>query len=420
MTPPPIEPPAGPARWGPADRSGLTPIDGGVTAPAGFRAGGVTAGLKPSGASDLAVVLADAPATAAAVTTTNRVKAAPCVVTERHVADGRAQAVILNAGSANACTGAEGLTDAEATAARVGELAGVATSDVLVCSTGLIGERLDMDRLLAGLPDVIADAARDDDGAGAERAARAIITTDTHPKQVAYEVRDHHGSCRIGAMAKGAAMIEPTMATMLAVITTDAPLSAAVCRQLLRRAVATTFNRISVDASGSTNDTVIALASGTASEPPGPDTLQRAFEAVCADLARAIVEDGEGTTRIGAITVTGAERVEDAEVLARSIVRSVLFRAALHGADPNWGRILSAMGLTDVPFEPARVSVTIGDVQVCRFGTATTFDRGRAAAAMERDWVDIVVDLGAGRSSATFLTADLTPDYVAMNAYYTT
>ena len=410
----------GAGTWGPSDRSGLTPIEGGITAPVGFRAGGVTAGLKPSGSSDLAIVLADAPATAAAVTTTNRVKAAPCIVTERHVADGRAQAIVLNAGCANACTGPEGLVDAQATATRVGEVVGIPEEQVLVCSTGIIGERLDMDRLLAGIPAVVDDASRDDDGAGADRAARAIMTTDTGPKQVAYEVRDRQGSCRIAAMAKGAAMIEPTMATMLAVVTTDAPLSPAVCRQMLRRAVATTFNRISVDAAGSTNDTVIAMASGAATAPPAPDTLQRAFEAVCADLARAIVTDGEGTTRIGALRITGAASVEDAEVLARSIARSVLFRAALHGADPNWGRILSAMGLTDVDFEPARVSVSIGDVQVCRFGTATAFDRGRAAAAMERDWVDIVVNVGAGTSSATFLTADLTPDYVAMNAYYTT
>lgn len=402
--------------WGPLDRSGLTRVDGGVTTPAGFTAGGISAGLKPSGAPDLAVVVADDAATAAATVTTNRVKAAPCVVTERHAANGRARAVVINAGSANACTGPEGLADAEATAARLADLLRTDASDVLVMSTGIIGERLPMDRLLGALPQVVGDATVD----GGERAARAILTTDTVVKQVAYHVSDDAGSCRIGGMAKGAGMIEPSMATMLAVVTTDAPLPAPALRPMLRQAVRASFNRISIDASGSTNDTVAVLASGAAERPCRLDTFRRGLEAVCADLARAVVEDGEGTTRVGVITVTGARAPDDAERLARAIAASTLFRAALHGADPNWGRILAAMGLTDVPFEPERVGVTIGGIAVCRWGTATAFDRGQAAAAMSKPEVEIVVDLGLGRESATFLTADLTPEYVATNAYYTT
>ncbi len=402
--------------WGPIDRTGLTPVEGGITAAGGFRAAGIAAGLKPSGKPDLALVLADGAASCAVSTTTNLVKAAPCVVTEEHARNGRARAVVVNAGNANACTGEQGMADARATAAAVADLVGADPSEVLVLSTGIIGVPMPMDRVLAGLQPLVDDLARD----GGARAAEAITTTDTRLKTVAYETRDEAGSCIVGGMAKGAGMIEPAMATMLCVITTDAPMTGAVLKPMLRQAVNRSFNRISIDACGSTNDTVAVLASGAAERPPGLAAFQTALEAVCADLAREIVRDGEGTTKVGYLTVRGALSEEDAAGLARAIAGSVLFRAALHGADPNWGRILAAMGGSGIAFEPARVSVTCGGVQVCRFGTATAFDRGQAAAAMSKPEVEIVVDLGLGTAATTYLTADLTPDYVAENAYYTT
>lgn len=404
------------ATFGPTDRSSLTPVGGGVCAPGGITAGATAAGLKESGGPDLALVLADRPSAAAVVTTTNLVKAAPCVLSEEHAADGRARAVVVNAGNANACTGEQGMRDARATAAEAARLLALETEDVLVLSTGIIGVPLPVERLLGGLPGVAQDLAPD----GGGRAARAIMTTDTQPKQVAYEVGDGSGSCRVGGMAKGAGMIEPAMATMLAVITTDAPLTGAVLRPMLRQAVERTFNRISVDACGSTNDTVVLLATGAATDPPGLPAFQIALEAACADLARMIVEDGEGTSRVAEVTVSGAASEADAVGLARAICGSALFRAAIHGADPNWGRILAAMGGCGIPFEPARVSVTCGGITVCRFGQAAEFDRGQAAAAMSKHVVPIGVDLGAGSHQATLLTADLTPEYVAANAYYTT
>ncbi len=406
----------GTGSWGPADRGPLTAIEGGVCAAAGFRAAGVVAGLKASGKPDLALVAASEPVAAAVVTTTNVVRAAPCVLTEANAKNGRARAVVINAGNANACTGEQGMADAEATSAAVAGAIGCDAGDVLVLSTGIIGVPMPMPTLLAGIPNVVGALGE----GGATAAATAITTTDTLVKQVAYEVTDASGSCRVGGMAKGAGMIEPAMATMLAVITTDATLPGPVLRQVLRQAVDRTFNRISIDACGSTNDTVALLASGRAGRPPGLGAFQTALEAVCADLARMIVEDGEGTSRTAEVTVTGAATDSDAERLARAVCSSTLFRAALHGADPNWGRILAAMGAAGVPFEPRRVTVACGGVTVCRFGVATAFDRGQAEAAMRKDVVPIDIDLGVGGAAATMLTADLTPTYVAENAYYTT
>jgi glutamate N-acetyltransferase / amino-acid N-acetyltransferase len=404
--------------WGPADRSNLVPLEGGVTAVDGIRAAGIVAGLKPSGAPDLALVDAGRPVAAAVTTTTNLVKAAPCVVTEEHVADGRARAVVINAGNANACTGSRGLSDARETARLVAESLGCAPDEVVPLSTGIIGVPMPMDRIVTAIPALVDDL--DDDEAAAERAARAIITTDTVTKRFAVEVSDDAGRCRIAGFAKGAGMIEPAMATMLAVLVTDAPLSGPVLPKLLGQAVARTFNRISVDGCGSTNDTVVLLATGTAQRPPSLGAMQTGLEAVCADLAHAIVADGEGTSKVCALTVGGAATEADAERLARAVTGSVLFRAAVHGADPNWGRILAAMGGAGVAFDPDRVTVRCGGITVCRFGTATAFDRGQAAAALSGPQVTIEVDLGIGERHATMLCADLTPQYVADNAYYTT
>ena len=406
------------AAWGPPDRSTLVPIEGGgVTAPPGFRAGATAAGLKPSGKPDVAVVVADRDSTLAVSTTTNRVRAACCDVAVEHARNGRGRAVIINAGNANACT-PDGRAHAEATCDRVAAHLGTAPGDVVPMSTGVIGVPMPIERLLAGIPAALDDASGE--ATGGQRAAEAILTTDLVAKQAAYHVIDEHGRCTIGAMAKGSGMIEPAMATMLAVVTTDAPVPAAVLRTMLKQAVRRTFNRVSVDACGSTNDTVAVLASGAASRPPGLQALQAGLEAVCADLAEMIVRDGEGVTRVARLTVGGAATEDDAARLARAIGASALFRTALHGADPNWGRILAAMGAADVAFDPARVSVTCGGVTVCRFGVAASFDPGQAAAAMQRDTVDISVDLAGGPHAATFLVGDLSRDYVTINADYTT
>ena len=295
---------------------------------------------------------------------------------------------------------------------------GCEPTDVIPLSTGIIGVPMPTRTLLDGVPPVVAALGREP--SHAEQAAEAITTTDTRTKQVAVEVRDGNGTCRIAGMAKGAGMIEPAMATMLCVITTDAPLSGAALRPMLRQAVNRTFNRISVDACGSTNDTVVVLASGAADQPPGLSAFQAGLEAVCAALAREIVEDGEGTTRVAEVTVGNARTEQDAVDLARAVTSSTLFRAALHGADPNWGRVLGALGTSDVPFDPRRVAVKFQGVTVCRFGAAVAFDRGNLAARMDKPLVEVEIDLGAGDAAATLLTADLTPAYVAENAYYTT
>ncbi len=404
------------AGWGPVDRTGLVPILGGVTAAAGFRAGGVASGVKPSGKPDLALVAADATAGAAVVTTTNLVKAPACELTERHAADGTARAVVINSGNANVCT-PQGAEHARSMAAATADHLGVAVEDVLVMSTGVIGVPLPLDRITGALPALVEGLTPT---AGAV-AAEAILTTDTHVKQVAFEVTDGEGGrCVVGGMAKGVGMIEPAMATLLVVLTTDAPLAGPLADRLLTGAVRPTFNRISVDGDGSTSDTVALLASGRAARPPHLEVVGRALHAVCADLAEQVVADGEGASRVAAVTVAGAATESEAERLARAIATSLLVRAAIHGADPNWGRILMAMGSAGVSFDPRRVTVTCGGITVCRFGVATSFDRGQAAAAMARPLVEIGVDVGSGDARATMLTCDLTPEYVRFNAEYTT
>jgi glutamate N-acetyltransferase / amino-acid N-acetyltransferase len=403
--------------FGPADRSGLEPVAGGITAPAGFRAGGVVSGVKPSGKPDLALLVADQPATAAVLTTTNRVKASSCRLSERHAADGRARALVINAGNANVCT-PEGEAHTQRLADATADAVGIDATDVLVMSTGVIGVPLPIGRIEAALPTAVADL--DTDAAAADRLATAMLTTDTRTKQVAYRVSDDTGSCTVAGVAKGVGMIEPGMATLLVAVTTDAPLGTALARQVLRGAVGRTFNRVTVDGDMSTSDSVALLASGRAATPPALGTLDRAVHAVCADLAHAVVADGEGASRVAAITVRRAATEPDAEWLSRAVATSLLVRAAIHGADPNWGRILMAMGSADVDFDPDRVAITCAGVTVCRFGVAAVFDRGQAAAAMAKPEIEIAVDLGTGQHEATVLTCDLTPEYVRFNAEYTT
>jgi glutamate N-acetyltransferase / amino-acid N-acetyltransferase len=403
--------------FGPQDRTGLTPVEGGITAPAGFRAGGVVSGVKPSGRPDLALLVADRPATVAVLTTTNRVKASSCLLTERHAADGQARALVVNAGNANVCT-PDGEAHTRRLAQATADAVGVDASDVLVMSTGVIGVPLPVDRIEAALPAAVADLGSD--AAAADRAAEAMLTTDTRTKQVAYRITDDTGSCTVAGVAKGVGMIEPGMATLLVALTTDAPLAAPLARQVLRDAVSCSFNRVTVDGDMSTSDSVALFASGATATPPALGALNRAVHAVCADLAHAVVTDGEGATRVAAITVRAAPTEDDAERLARAVATSLLVRAAIHGADPNWGRILMAMGSAGTDFDPERVTVTCAGVTVCRFGVAAVFDRGQAAAAMAKPEIEIAVDLGLGRHTATVLTCDLTPEYVRFNAEYTT
>ncbi len=381
-----------------------------VTAAAGFRAIGVAAGLKTSGLLDLALVVNDGPAMAAAgVFTANRIKAAPVLWTQQAVADGRVDAVVLNSGGANACTGPEGFQDTHATAEWVGEALGVSPTDVAVCSTGLIGERLPMNQLLAGVDEATPLLTE----AGGDEAARAIMTTDTVPKQAVAEA----SGFVVGGMAKGAGMLAPGLATMLAVVTTDAEVEPDVLDRVLRRATATTFDRVDSDGCMSTNDTVLLLASGASGVRPDETVLAEAVTSVCADLARQLVDDAEGASKTVSVTVTRAASEADAVTAARAVARSNLLKCALHGEDPNWGRVLAAVGTTDAAFEPDQVAVALGGVWVCRDGTAA---EDRSKCDLSGRQVTITVDLAAGDDEATVWTNDLTAAYVLENSAYST
>ena len=394
----------------------LTSITGGVTATPGITAAGLAAGLKPSGALDMALVAAPDVVAAAAVQTRNQVTAAPVQITARNAANGRARAVLLNAGSANVCTGPDGVAIAERSTELVADALGCDPKDVLICSTGVIGVGIPEQPFLSSIPQLARDLGPD----GGTAAARAIMTTDTQPKEWAVSVEDETGSCIVGGMAKGSGMIAPEMATMLCVLTTDAPLSGPVLKSTLKAVVARTFGRISVDDCMSTNDAVILLATGTASEPPSIAAFTEGLTNVCAQLAEGLVRDGEGASKLVRVRVAGARTESDAVGVARAVARSALVRTAIAGEDPNWGRILAAMGAGPVPFEPNRVSVSFGGVTVCRFGVAASFDRGQAAAALRGGEVELTIDLGVGEQGATFLTCDLTHDYIRINAEYTT
>lgn len=385
-----------------------------VTAPAGFRAAGVAAGLKSSGAPDVAVVVNDGPLqVAAGVYTTNRVQAAPVRWTRVALGDGVARAVVLNSGGANACTGSEGFVDTHRTAEHLADLLSCSAGDVAVCSTGLIGERLPMDRLLAGVDAAVAGLAAD----GGPDAARAIMTTDT----VAKTVHVQREGWSVGGMAKGAGMLAPGLATMLSVITTDAVVEAPDADAALRAGTARTFDRVDSDGCMSTNDTVLLLASGASGVRPTPEELTEAVTAACADLARRLVADAEGASHEVAVTVRGATTEEAAVAVARAVTRSNLFKAAVFGNDPNWGRILSAAGTVPVdvaPFDADAVDVSINGVQVCRAGgVGESRDLVDMAAARE---VHVDVDLHAGDAAATVWTNDLTHDYVHENSAYST
>jgi glutamate N-acetyltransferase/amino-acid N-acetyltransferase len=387
-----------------------------VTAPLGFRAAGVTAGLKPSGQPDVAVVLNDGPSrAAAAVFTTNRVQAAPVTWTRQVVADGRVRAVVLNSGGANACTGPLGFQDTHATAEHLAAAidalfaGGVGAGEIAVCSTGLIGERLPMDKLLPGVSAAVAEASR----AGGLAAADAIRTTDTVVK-IAFRRPDGYS---IGGMAKGAGMLAPGLATMLCVLTTDADLEPAQLDAALRNATATTFDRLDTDGCMSTNDTVLLMASGASGVTPDKTEFTLALTDVCADLARQLQLDAEGANKMISIEVIGAASEADAVTVGRSVARNNLLKCAIGGEDPNWGRVLSAVGTTDAVFQPDRLNVAINGIWVCRHGAPGD---ERAKVDLRPKDVTITVDLSAGPHSAIILTTDLTTAYVHENSAYST
>jgi glutamate N-acetyltransferase/amino-acid N-acetyltransferase len=383
-----------------------------VTAAAGFVAAGVACGIKASGEPDLSLVAtADgAPVASTAVFTDNKMTAAPVLVSESHLRTtlGRAAAVVLNSGNANAATGARGIADAEAMCATVAAGLGCAPTEVLVCSTGLIGIPLPVDTILAGVPDLV--AARSADGGAA--AAEAIRTTDTHRKETVVPVGTT--GAVVGGMAKGAAMLAPNMATMLAVLTTDAAAEAHELRQVLRAAVSTSFNILMTDACRSTNDTVILLASGAAGRVP-VDDLATAVGAACADLATQMAGDAEGATKVVKLTVTGAASDADAESGARQIARSALCKCSWFGQDPYWGRLASELGSAGIDFSADSVSVAYGGVTVAAGGVTIEHDTAAVAAHMAQRHLDIVCDLGLGSGTFTVLTNDLTHEYIDEN-----
>ncbi|MDQ1712615.1 MAG: glutamate N-acetyltransferase / amino-acid N-acetyltransferase [Frankiaceae bacterium] len=382
-----------------------------VTAPKGFRAAGVTAGLKASGKPDVALVVSDTVANAAAVFTSNTVRAAPVRQSVDALADGRLRAVILNSGGANACTGVPGRADAAAMAVTTARQVGCEPEDVAVASTGLIGVRLPMDRVLPGIEAAAADLAHD----GGPLAARAIMTTDSVPKESVRSV----GGVTVGGMAKGAGMLAPALATMLVVLTTDAVIDSDDLATALRVATRTTFDRVDADGCMSTNDAVYVLANGASGVPLDPAAFTDLLTEVCADLASQLVDDAEGASKRIEVTVAQAVTEADALAAARAVARSSLLKCAVHGEDPNWGRVLAAIGTTAAAFDPDRVGVSINGVQVCRDGVAYG-DLDLARTAMKTRDVAIDVTLNAGVATATVLTTDLTAAYVHENSAYST
>ena len=384
-----------------------------VTLPEGFRAAGVTAGLKSAGR-DIALIVNDGPLHAAAATfTSNRVAAAPVLWSAQAVSDGRADAVVLNSGGANACTGPEGFADTHRTAEHAAQALGLSAQDVLVCSTGLIGQRLRMDLLLPGVEAAVAELGEDEGSALA--AAEAIRTTDTVSKTAQASGRGF----TIGGIAKGAGMLAPGMATMLAVITTDAELDPSTLDAALREAVRVSFDRADSDGCMSTNDTVVAMASGAHPEAGAHDEeeFRAALTEVCRDLAAQLIADAEGAAHEIAITTIGAATEEQAETAGRAVARSNLFKTAIFGGDPNWGRILAAVGTTDVEFDPSTIDVAVNGVWICRAGG---IGEDRSGVDLSERRVEVTIDLKSGEAEATILTNDLTHDYVHENSAYST
>ena len=387
---------------------------------AGFRAAGVSCAIKPSGALDLALIVSDRPANAAAVFTRNRFPGAPVRVSRAHLRDGRARAVVVNSGISNVATGAVGLRNARAMCRQAADEVGLRLSDVQVASTGVIGTQLPMERIALG----IRKAARALSSTGWSRAARAILTTDTRPKLVQVTLRNFS----LLGVAKGAGMIMPNMATMLVYMVTDLAVESAFLDDALREAVDPTFNHLTIDGETSTSDTVLVLANGAAGNrrlgrrSAGAEDFRKALAEVCSTLTEKLALDGEGVTKIARIHVRGARSDRTAQQIARSVGNSMLVKTALHGADPNWGRIVQAIGAAGAAFSPGRVGIRIGGAEVLRCGTGVDSAAALRLAerAMRRKKVEIEITLGTGSGSASILTTDLSHGYVAINSEYTT
>jgi glutamate N-acetyltransferase/amino-acid N-acetyltransferase len=386
-----------------------------VTEAAGFTAGTVAAGLKASGGFDLTVVVNEGPLdAAAAVFTSNRAKAHPIVWSEQAIADGRVKAVVLNSGGANCFTGPEGFQLTHATAEVAAEhLGGVGAGDVLVCSTGLIGELLQAGAVIAGVKSAL--ARRDNSSQAGQEAAEAIMTTDSRPKMATYTVASGGGVVTIGGMAKGAGMLAPGLATMLVVITTDAALAAPELDRALRSATAVTFDRLDSDGCMSTNDQVTLMASGASDLSPDTGAFTEALTMLCRDLALQLHADAEGASHDITIDVTGAASEEQAVAIARSVARNNLFKAAIFGNDPNWGRVLAAIGTVPADFDMDGVDVSMNGVRVCHRGGP---DRPRSDVDLSPRETRVLIELNAGPHSATVWTNDLTYDYVHKNSAY--
>ena len=389
-----------------------------ITAPLGFRAAAVASGIKPERL-DLALVVADRPSTAAGVFTANRVQAAPVLVSRDHLAGGRARAIVANAGCANAATGASGLRDARAMAAAVAAAVGCEAREVVVASTGVIGVPLPMDKVGAG---IVRAAAALSVEAGPQ-AARAIMTTDTRPKEVRVEVPLGATTAVIGGMVKGAGMIAPNLATLLAFFTTDAAVPGELLQRALREAVGDSLNRITVDGDTSTNDCAVILASGArpgaaVAEGGTFNAFRRGLLEASHRLAEMLVRDGEGVTRIAEVRVEGARSTAEADRVARVVAESPLVKTALHGGDPNWGRILAAVGRCGIELDPDQVAIWIGDVWVAEGGHAREYEEKEAAQAMQEDPVRFRIRLGEGGATGWIWTSDFSCGYVDINAHY--
>jgi glutamate N-acetyltransferase/amino-acid N-acetyltransferase len=392
----------------------------GACFPKGFAAGIAACGMKRSGKADLALLVSDRPAAAAGVFTTNRVVAAPVTVSRAQVQTGTAQAVVTNSGCANACTGSAGREDAWTMVRETASALGIAPSRVLVASTGVIGRPLPIGDVVAGIHSAAAAQA----GTNGRQAANAIRTTDRFPKLAQSQVELAGGRVRIGGMAKGAGMIRPDMATTLAQVTLDADVPHTTVRRILRQAVADSFNAISVDGCTSTNDCVFMLANGasgvTVDGPRQLRILTGAVGELMLDLAKQVVRDGEGSTRVCVYTVTGALSGPEARAAARGVAENVLVKCALHGGDPNWGRILAALGAAGVHLDPDRVAITVGGVPIVHGGEGVEHAMPDAKAHLSQDEVEVQISLGLGAGHATVIASDLSPDYVHFNSAVTT
>ncbi len=400
----------------------ISPIDGGVTAPRGFRAAGVACGIKASGAPDLALIVSAAPASAAAVFTTNLAVAAPVIVSREHLDanQGRVRAIVTNSGCANACTGDAGLRVAQLMTAEVARALGCEAEEVLVASTGVIGVALDPRKVSDGIITAVEALT----ASGGADAARAIMTTDPFPKSFAVRVETKRGTFHVGGMAKGSGMIEPMLATMLGYVTCDAAIAPGLLRRALVDACDVTFNAITVDGECSTNDCVFALANGASGveiEDDEYELLVEALRAVCLELALGIVRGGEGATKLVAVHVTGARTYDEAKLAARAIANSLLVKTAIHGADPNWGRLIAVAGRCGADFHLAGARVIIGDIVLFEQGRPFDERAPQAAEYLTRDRLEITVDLGVGGpEDATIWTCDLSAEYVRINADYRT